>query len=508
VPRRRLPPGAAPRRWCAQKFVIRGCAPCAPGWPQNASSWVYRSVLESEAFMIDRGGRSPIDAGQVTGPATGREGVARADPVSPSNVLADMPESAPTNLPTPATDAAAQAHANVLGHALALATAAAVSLGLARFSYALLLPPMRDDLGWSYFTAGAMNTLNAGGYLVAALATPALLRRFDARSVLLAGGALTALLLALHAAVRADAALYALRAATGAASALSFVGGGLLAARLAGRAPSASGLVLGIYYGGVGLGIIASAALVPWFVGGEASPAMPRAAPGLPFSGWPAAWVALALAAALCTAFTALGTRALASAPAAAAAAHAPFERRRFAFGLAGYAMFGLGYIGYMTFIVTLLREQGLPASRITAFYTLLGAGVIASSWLWAGLLQRHRGGGPLALLNGLLALATVMPVLSTRPLVVFASGALFGCVFLSVVASTTALVRHNAPPAAWPAGIAAFTIVFAAGQIVGPTVVGWVADGPGGLARGFVVSAALLAGGSVLAALQRPWRP
>ena len=51
--------------------------------------------------------------------------------------------------------------------AAALALGAAVSLGLARFSYALLLPPMRVDLGWNYLTAGAMNTVNAAGYLVA-----------------------------------------------------------------------------------------------------------------------------------------------------------------------------------------------------------------------------------------------------------------------------------------------------------------------------------------------------
>jgi len=77
--------------------------------------------------------------------------------------------------------------------------------------------------------------------------------------------------------------------------------------------------------------------------------------------------------------------------------------------------------------------------------------------------------------------------------------------VFLSVVAATTALVRHNLPAHAWPAGIAAFTIVFALGQIIGPTLVGWVADGPGGLARGFVVSAAALALGALLATRQRP---
>jgi len=74
--------------------------------------------------------------------------------------------------------------------------------------------------------------------------------------------------------------------------------------------------------------------------------------------------------------------------------------------------------------------------------------------------------------------------------------------------------VRHNCAPAAWPAGIAAFTIVFAGGQIVGPVLVGLVADraapgggadAAGGLELGFVVSAAALALGSALAALQRP---
>jgi len=34
--------------------------------------------------------------------------------------------------------------------ALALSLGAAVSLGITRFAYALLLPPMRADLGWSY----------------------------------------------------------------------------------------------------------------------------------------------------------------------------------------------------------------------------------------------------------------------------------------------------------------------------------------------------------------------
>lgn len=387
-----------------------------------------------------------------------------------------------------------------LATAAALALAAAVSLGLARFSYALLLPAMRADLGWSYFTAGAMNTVNAVGYLVGALLAPHMLRQVDARRFMLGGGAAAAMLLGLHALTRDVGALYALRLVCGVASAASFVGGGLLAARLAQRAPQRAGLLLGVYYGGVGLGIVASALGVP--------PLLETT--GL---GWPVAWAALGGLALVLTAATAVATGALA-APPVPGALRAPFGWRPFAFGLAGYGMFGIGYIGYMTFVITLLREQGLGAGAVVAFYVLLGLGVVASSWVWAGLLQRHRGGLPLSLLNGLLALATALPLAggsaggrATTSLVAaaFASGLLFGGVFLSVVASTTALVRHNTPPATWPAGIAAFTVVFAFGQIVGPSIVGWIADGPGGLGRGFAFSAAALALGAVLAAFQRP---
>jgi predicted MFS family arabinose efflux permease len=157
-----------------------------------------------------------------------------------------------------------------------------------------------------------------------------------------------------------------------------------------------------------------------------------------------------------------------------------------------------------MTFVVTLLREQHLSEAQVVGFYALVGVGVMLSSRLWAGLLQRARGGQALALLNGLLALATALPVLWPQPVVAMVSGALFGSVFLSVVASTTAWVRHNLAPAAWSSGIAAFTIVFAAGQIVGPSGVGWLADGPGGLSRGFLGSAAVLALGALMASRQR----
>jgi predicted MFS family arabinose efflux permease len=375
--------------------------------------------------------------------------------------------------------------------AAALALGAAVSLGLARFSYALMLPPMRADLGWSYTVAGAMNTVNALGYLLGALALPRVIARWGAGTALVGGSLAAAALLMLHGLVATDAALYLLRLALGAASAATFVSGGLLAARLA-SGTSRAGLVLGLYYGGTGLGIVACALGLPPLLARNGALA------------WQPGWWLLGALALAATPVMAAGARAV-PAVAAGSAARQKASLVPLGWALAGYFMFGVGYIAYMTFIVTLLREQQLSTPAIAAFYALLGVGVMGSSFLWAGLLQRARGGGALALLNALLAIATVLPVWLPQAQAAFASGALFGAVFLSVVASTTALVRHNLPSAAWPAGISAFTVVFAAGQIVGPALVGWLADTAGGLRGGLALSAAALALGAALAARQKP---
>ena len=406
--------------------------------------------------------------------------------------------------------------------ALVLSLAAAVSLGITRFAYGILLPPMRADLGWTYTVAGSMNTANAVGYLLGALSAPWLMRRFTAPHVLVAGTLLAGGFMAASGFFTQASPLLLQRLLAGVASAWVFVAGGVLAARLGTWYPRHSGLLLGIFYGGVGWGIVLSAVAVPAILQSHASEP----------HGWQWAWWWLAL---VCAGITialmwpaSFFIKKEASAlylnsddainndksvkPAATAApvqmekVHTPPVRlTRLGHALAGYTCFGVGYIGYMTFVIALLRDQGVTVNNITLFYGLLGLAVVASSRLWAGLLDRARGGGALALLNALLGVATVLPALTTFWPLMLLSGLMFGGVFLSVVASTTALVRHNLPVAQWPAGISLFTVVFAAGQIVGPSVVGWIADGEGGLTRGLLVSAVALWLGALLAWRQQP---
>ena len=379
--------------------------------------------------------------------------------------------------------------------ALALSLGAAISLGLTRFSYALLLPPMRADLGWTYLLSGSMNTGNALGYFIGALLTPALMRRFGAQSALVGGAVLAGIFMMLSGLVVNAELLILQRVLAGIASASIFIAGGVLAARLSLLHPNRAGLLIGIYYGGTGVGIVLSALLVPLALAAANAHAAAHA--------WQWAWIALGAVCLLATAAMALPSAHIDGSP-SPASAHGNFRYRPFAFGLAGYLMFGVGYIGYMTFVIALLKEQGMSAGTITWFYSMLGFAVIASSRIWARMLDRFKGGQSMAILNGLLGVATIMPALTAAPLLVFASGLMFGAIFLSVVASTTALVRHNLPQHAWSSGISAFTTVFAFGQIIGPSIIGWIADGPGGLQRGLIYSALALCIGAILASRQR----
>lgn len=143
--------------------------------------------------------------------------------------------------------AASQSRAKTLRLAISLSLGSAIALGLTRFSYALLLPSMKVDLGLSFAQAGAMNTANAVGYLIGALLFPLVTRRWRVSRAFIVGCGATAVIMAASGMTAITHALLALRMTAGAGSGLVFIGGGVLAARLASSHPRDAGLVLGLY---------------------------------------------------------------------------------------------------------------------------------------------------------------------------------------------------------------------------------------------------------------------
>ena len=370
-----------------------------------------------------------------------------------------------------------------------LALGPAVALGLARFAYGLVLPAMREDLGWSFAEAGTVNTANALGYLVGAVAAPAISARRGPRAAFRDGMLVTAVAILACAATGTFGVQLVLRFLAGVAGAVVFIVGATLAAGLVRGGRGAS--VIGVYLGGAAGGIVVSGLLVPLLLDGSGG------------DGWRLAWVALGgLSVAACGA--ALKAAARSPVPAVTPTLESQGWRARpIAAAMVAYGFFGAGYIAYATFIVAYLREQGAGTVEVAAFWVVLGAASLASVFAWGGVLARLRGGRGLALTTGVTAVGAGLPLLSSTTAMSFASALLFGCAFLAVPTAATAFGRSVHPPHHWTVAIAALTIAFALGQCLGPVMAGVLADGEAGIRSGLVLSVVILAAGALVALVQ-----
>src|SRR5882757_2149005 len=147
---------------------------------------------------------------------------------------------------------------------LILSLAPTVGLGIGRFAYSLVLPDMRDALGWSYSAAGFMNTINAAGYLAGALMASRLAKRFGLSAAVRWGTLACVVSLALCALSGNFIVLSFARLLSGFAAAIAFVGGGALAATIAQSRPERANFLLSLFYAGPGLGILSSGLIAPF----------------------------------------------------------------------------------------------------------------------------------------------------------------------------------------------------------------------------------------------------
>jgi predicted MFS family arabinose efflux permease len=374
---------------------------------------------------------------------------------------------------------------------LILSLAPTVGLGIGRFAYALVLPDMRDALGWSYSAAGFMNTINAAGYLAGALLASQLVKRFGMSAAVRWGTLACVASLVLCALSGNFVVLSFARLLAGLGAAAGFVGGAALAAMIAQSRPERANFLLSLFYAGPGSGIVASGVIAPFV--------LQAFGPG----SWWIVWWAMTLLAVLMTVPLLLALAPIDTGAGIAQAAPAKFSIRPVAIYLAGYFLFGAGYIAYMTFMIAYVRDAGGGALAQSAFWSLIGLSAFATPWVWRRVLALDHGGTSTAIILGVNAAGAALPLFGHSPILLAVSALVFGVSFFAVVGTTTAFVRFNYPPSAWPTGIAAMTIAFGIGQTLGPIAVGAVTDAFGSLSYALNVSAALLALGAIAAAFQ-----
>jgi predicted MFS family arabinose efflux permease len=392
------------------------------------------------------------------------------------------------------TEVAPQTHAHPARLIIVLAIAPMIGLGICRFAYALVLPDMRDSLGWSYSMAGFMNTINAAGYLAGAMGANAVIRRLGMFNSVRISAAACVLSLLLSALTGQIVIFGIARLLSGVAAALAFIAGGALASNIAQAQPQRQSFYLSLFYIGPAAGILISGIVSPFLLGWFGA------------GSWWIVWAALA---ALSTMMALVLPSARIAEPAIeAGTTGGTVNVRPIAIYLIGYALFGAGYIAYMTFMVAYVRNAGGGELAQSAFWTCIGIGAFAQPWIWGGLMAKARSGLVTALLIAITAVGALIPLMGTSPSVLATSALVFGNAFFAVVSSTTAFVRLNFQPAAWPKSIALMTVSFGAGQTLGPIAIGAITDAMGNLSYALNVSAAILVAGVAACLAYAAFRP
>lgn len=373
--------------------------------------------------------------------------------------------------------------------AAGLALGVAVSNGLGRFAYALILPAMRGDLGWSYTQAGALGTANAVGYLVGSIVALVCVRRLGASGLFQIGMWITAAGLLATGMTNDFTLLMALRFIVGVSGAVIFITGSVLAASIFPEDPRLAATTISIYFAGGGVGLLLPGLTLPWLIsaGGD--------------SAWPWAWIGMGIFSLLVCFATAAAARAV-DAP-ARQRSPCPWPKAPLMPTFISYAFFALGYFAYMTFIIAWMREHGADAMQVSIVWVVLGVSTILSSRIWSGPIASWRGGRPLAAIQLAVSIGAILPLFGTSLPLLMASAALFGFFFM-IPAGITALIKKSLPAVVWGEAVAAFTLLFSAMQLAGPIFTGVVADRTGSLAWGLALSGIILLVGTVIALFQR----
>lgn len=374
------------------------------------------------------------------------------------------------------------------------------SLGLARFGYTMLLPPMQAGLGLDNAQAGALATANLAGYLALAVLGGALASHFGPRVVIAAGLAVAALGMLLTGLAGSFAAAMGWRALTGLGSGASNVPVMALLSGWFGR--RRRGLAAGVAVTGSSFAVILLGPLVP------------RLLEAFGADGWRASWLgfggATLLLAVLALALLRDRPAELGLAPLAAGPEEAPVRGPARTPGALPhwssvyrspvvwhvgliYVAFGFSYIIYVTFFTKyLIAERGYTQAEAGGLFMTLGWLSLACGLLW-GWVSDHIGRkAALVIVYLIHTLAFGLFALWPAPPGLLLSAVLFGLSAWSIPAIMAALCGDLLGPRLAPAGLGFITLFFGIGQALAPSAAGLIADAAGSLAPAMLLAAAV----------------
>ncbi|WP_353136185.1 YbfB/YjiJ family MFS transporter [Limnohabitans sp.] len=361
-----------------------------------------------------------------------------------------------------------------------------LTIGLARFAYTPLLPSLQLQTGLTDAAAGGLAAMNYAGYMSGALAAT-WIDDVRWRHWLYSAGLWMALLtvaaMALTTWMPAWALIRYIGGLCGATGML--LGSGLILGWLMrqGRRPE-----LGLYFIGLGLGIVVSA-LGAWGL----SQLWPT---------WSDQWLAFAV----------LGLVFFVPAwvwrppvpPQVVSSPHSVvtgFGSRRWTWTLlASYFAAGWGFVISATFTVAIVEREPALAGQGPLAWALVGLAAMPAVFIWDLVVRRLGDKRALLLAFGLQTLSVMLPAMSGALWAALAGAVGYGATFIGIVSMTLALVGRRAPNNPGQA-MAKLTLSYGTAQMLAPVVAGYMAQTTGTFKGALWLTVGVMAAGMALLA-------
>jgi MFS family permease len=377
--------------------------------------------------------------------------------------------------------------------------------GFGRMSYTIILPAMKDGLGFNYTQLGLLGTGNFVGYLLMAIIGGFLAARFGTRVVIALALALMGITMILTGLAETFGGAFAMRLMTGLGNGAAYVPA--MALGSAWFAVERRGFATGIVSAGIGGGTMIAGLIVPRILalyGPE---------------GWRFSWYYLGGAVLVIAAVAAIllrsrpadmgllqvGAKGDAAPATPQKGTAAPLDWGRiykmapvWYLGIV-YFMYGFSYIIYMTFFAAYLcKEMGMSPGEAGGLWALVGGLSIFCGVIWGGLSDKLGRAWGSALAYIVLAISYAIMATLQFKVGFYLSAVFFGLTAWSIPTIMAATAGDYVGPRLAPAGLGFVTLFFGIGQALGPAVGGYLAD----LTKSFQGPFLLAVGVSLLGAI------
>jgi sugar phosphate permease len=370
--------------------------------------------------------------------------------------------------------------------------------GFGRMSYTVILPAMKDGLGFSNTYMGLLGTANFIGYLAMAIIGGFLAAHFGARMVITAALVLMGITMILTGMAQSFGFAFAMRLLTGLGNGASYVPA--MALGSAWFAFRQRGFATGIVSAGIGLGLMI------------ASLGVTRILAILGPNGWRISWYILGGAVLLVSVVVykfvrnrpeekglqQVGEDQISDTPSGPVSTdkvsslqwiHVIKMGAVWYLGVV-YFFYGFSYVIYLTFFKEYLTgEIGLSPVWAGNLFAVLGGLSIFCGVIWgriSDLIGRSRGA---ALAYLVLGLSYILYALIKVPFGFYLSTILFGLTAWSIPTIMAAAAGDFVGPRLAPAGLGFITLFFGIGQALGPALGGYLADVSGSFTLPFLIA-------------------